>query len=64
MEYERITESCGCEFVTAIYDNSASTTHLDKCRCQKHYDEQFFVEIDGKKVHYEPENVVPLEVQK
>jgi len=59
------TEPCGCEFFSQWDENGNSSCFLSKCRCQKHYDEQFVAKwIDAEGEHcetYEPSNPLPLE---
>ena len=41
---ETTIESCGCEFLS-IWDNLGnSMTILSKCKCEKHFKEQFVAE--------------------
>ena len=48
---------CGCEFTTFIEGNERCT-FLSRCRCQKHYDEQFIAKFG---THTERiENPIPL----
>ena len=55
-------EECGCEFTT-LWNNetSESCCFLSKCRCKKHYNEQFVAEINGIREGFEPENPLPLQ---
>ena len=60
---KKTIEKCGCEFTT-ISSKYGSCCFLSKCRCQKHYNEQFKATIDGVTEHYTPSNIIPLEAQK
>ena len=58
-------EDCGCEFIT-LSDENGSCTFLHKCRCKKHYNEQFYgkwYDGDGNlhEDEIEPSNPLPLE---
>lgn len=60
----KFTEECGCEYTT-YSEKEGSCTFLTKCKCKKHYNEQFIAEwYDGdgnfNREPITPSNIVPL----
>jgi hypothetical protein len=68
--FERVhKELCGCEFTEFVSgDLEHSFCTLTKCRCKRHYEEQFIAEWYDEEGHhceeYEPQPLIPLEVAK
>jgi len=64
MDTKITIEKCGCEFTT-YSDESGSNTFLTKCKCKKHYEEQYkAVWYDSEGRHEEAlelDNPLPLE---
>jgi hypothetical protein len=60
-------EKCGCEFRSVYSDEGESMCLLTRCRCEKHYEEQFVAEWSDHEGHHreqiQPENPLRLEVQ-
>jgi hypothetical protein len=63
-------EDCGCEFISYWDDKTGdSCCYLHKCRCRKHYDEQFWGEWYDHEGHHKEfiqnkTNALPLLISK